>query len=154
MRRYPVAMRILANPVAGYIGAVLGVIALASFALFDLRGTTAKTQRHWDAEIDRIISQQQEKKRDMDMAIFAWSEIPEPESDASPQILALPSGSAEYQAVSDETDSQRVQNHSSKKYSRRGDRRRHHDFVTDLVTLPKVAATAAATTTTTLLRLR
>ena len=77
-------MRSLANPVVGYVGAVLGVIAIASIAVFTLHGMAAKAHRHWDADIDRIIAQQQAKKLDT----VAQAEIPN-FNDAGPQVTAL-----------------------------------------------------------------
>jgi hypothetical protein len=146
-------MRILVKPVVGYVAAVLGVIVIASIAVFNLRGSMAKTQRHWDADIDRIITQIQDKRRDMDAAALAWSEIQEPESDAGPQIPSFPQ-SVEHVAVHEETAPQKAQNPGGKKYSRRADQRRQSDIATSLVTLPKLAVSAAGTTTTSLFGLR
>ena len=147
-------MRSLANPVVGYVGAVLGVIAIASVAVFTLHGTAAKAHRHWDADIDRIIAQQQAKK--LDTAIPARTDIPG--NDARPQIATLTRSSVEDDedepALSnEETKSKKLQNPSGKKYNRRAERPRQHYIPPAFATVPKFAATAAATTTV-LLRLR
>ncbi len=47
----------------GYVALVLVVLATATAAVFNLYEMTAKPARAWDADIDRIIAQQQEKKR-------------------------------------------------------------------------------------------
>jgi hypothetical protein len=148
-------MRSLANPVVGYVGAVLGVIAIASIAVFNLHGMAAKAHRHWDADIDRIIAQQQAKKLDT----VAQAEIPN-FSDAGPRVTALTRDAIE----DDEDDlassneegvkSKKVQNPGSKKNSRRAERQREHYVPAAFLTLPKFAASAAATTTTTLLKPR
>ncbi|HET7678522.1 MAG TPA: hypothetical protein VFK79_00125 [Xanthobacteraceae bacterium] len=146
----------MANPAVGYVGAVLGVIAIASIAVFNLHGMAAKAHRHWDADIDRIIAQQQAKK--LDTATLARAEIPD-DGDTRPQIAALTRDAIEEDEdelafSSEEAKSKKAQNPSSKKYSRRAERRRQHYMPAAFLTLPKFAATAAATTTTTLLRLR
>ena len=170
-------MRILTNPVAGYVGAVLGVIAVASFAVFNLHGMAATAHRHWDADIDRIIAQQLAKKQDAAQdaamaAAFAPVAIAEGEkSDVRPTAAAFTSDSLDQDedpvtqakgavtknddAGKDEAGShpRKAHNQNGKKAHRRADRRRQHYIPAVLATLPKFAATAAATTTT-LLRLR
>jgi hypothetical protein len=148
-------MRSSNSPVVGYVSAVLGVIAIASVAVFTLHGMAAKAHRHWDADIDRIIAQQQAKK--LDTAVHARAEIPD-DSNARPRIAALTRGAIEEDedelAFSNEdAKSKKLQNPGGKKYSRRADRRRQHYIPTAFVTMPKFAATAAANTTV-LLRLR
>lgn len=152
-------MRTLANPVAGYVGAVLGVIAVASVAVFNLQGTAAKTQRHWDAEIDLIIARQQAKKQDMDTAVVsAHAEIPDEESDAGPQFAVFATGSIQEDEdepafTNEGAAAQKVQNQIGKSHGWRGDERRKRHISSALATVPKFAAAAAAATTT-LLRLR
>jgi hypothetical protein len=148
-------MRSSTSPVVGYISAVLGVIAIASVALFTLHGMAAKAHRHWDANIDRIIAQQQAKK--LDTAVLARAGIPD-NSNARPQIAALTRGAIEEDEdelafSNEEAESKKLQNPSGKKYSRRADRRRQHYIPAGFATVPKFAATAAANTTI-LLRLR
>jgi hypothetical protein len=150
-------MRSLANPVVGYVGAVLGVIAIASIAVFNLHGMAAKAHRHWDADIDRIIAQQQAKK--LDTVVLARADIPNV-SDAGPWVAALTRDAIE----DDEDDlaftneegvkSKKLQNPGSKKNSRRAERQHQHYIPAAFLTLPKFAASAAATTTTTLLKPR
>jgi hypothetical protein len=135
---------------------VLGVIAIASIAVFNLHGMAAKAHRHWDADIDRIIAQQQAKK--LDTTALARAEIPE-DSDTRPRIAALTRDAIEEDEdelafSNEEAKSKKAQNPTSKKYSRRAERRHQHYMPAAFLTLPKFAATAAATTTTTLLRLR
>ena len=147
-------MRSLANPVVGYIGAVLGVIAIASVAVFTLHGMAAKAHRHWDADIDRIIARQQAKK--LDPASLARTEIPD--NDARPRTATLTRSAGEDDddepALSNqEAKSKKLQNPSGKKNNRRTERRREHYIPPAFATVPKFAATAAATTTV-LLRVR
>jgi len=144
-----------ANPVVGYVGAVLGVIAIASVAVFTLHGMAAKAHRHWDADIHRIIAQQQAKK--LDTASPARTEIPD--NNARPQIATLTRGAVEDDEDEDElafsteeAKSKKLQNPSGKKNNRRTERRQHY-IPPAFATVPKFAATAAATTTV-LLRLR
>jgi hypothetical protein len=149
-------MSTLAKPVVGYVGAVLGVISIASFAVFNLQGMTAKAHRHWDADIDRIIARQQAKK--YGMVALARTETPGVRSDVAPQIAALTTEPREEEddddAVSnDGIGTQKVQSQAGKKASRRTERRQQHYIPAAFATLPKFAGTAA-TTTTTLLRLR
>jgi hypothetical protein len=147
-------MRSLANPVVGYVSAVLGVIAIASVAVVTLHGMAAKAHRHWDADIDRIIAQQQAKK--LDTAIPARTDIP---NDARPQIATLTRGAVEdddedeLAFSTEEAKSKKLQNPSGKKYSRRAERRSQHYIPAAFATVPKFAASAAATTTV-LLRVR
>jgi len=139
----------------GYVGAVLGVIAIASIAVFNLHGMAAKAHRHWDADIDRIIAQQQAKK--LDTVVLARAENPNV-SDAGPRVTALTRDAIEDDeddlafSNGEEVKSKKIQNAGSKKNSRRAERRQQHYIPTAFLTLPKFAATAAATTTTTLLR--
>ncbi len=134
------------TPVIGYVGAVLGVIAIASFAVFTLQGMAAKAHRHWDADIDRIIATQQGKK----MGALARPEIPD---DAGPQIATLTTGSIDDDdddpaLTNEESAQQKAQ--SGKKSGRRADKQQQqrHYIPAAFATLPKFAATAAATTTT------
>lgn len=148
-------MRSFANPVVGYVGAVLGVIAIASVSVFTLQGMVAKAHRHWDADIDRIIARQQAKK--LDTAVLARAEISD-DSAARPQIATLARSAIEDDEdelafSNEEATSKKLQNPSGKKYSRRVERRRQHYIPAAFATVPKFAATAAATTTI-LLRLR
>jgi hypothetical protein len=143
------------SPVVRYVSAVLGVMAIASVAVFTLHGMAAKAHRHWDADIDRIIAQQQAKK--LDMAVLARAEIPD-ESNVRPQLAALTRGAIEEDEdelafSNEEAKSKKLQNPGGKKYSRRADRRRQHYAPAAFATVPKFAATAAANTTI-LLRLR
>ena len=147
-------MRSLANPAVGYVGAVLGVIAMASVAVFTLHGMAAKAHRHWDADIDRIIAQQQAKK--LDIASPARTETPD--NNAKPQIATFTRSSGEddeYEAAlsNEGAKSKKPQNPSGKKYNRRTERQRQHYIPPAFATVPKFAATAAATTTV-LLRVR
>jgi hypothetical protein len=144
----------LKTPLVGYVGAVLGVIAIASIAVFNLQGMAAKAHRHWDADIDRIIATQQEKKQALDVAL-ARGDIPGVASGAGPQVTT---GSIDDDdddpAVTNESTQQKPQ--SGKKSGRRTDnkQRQQHYVPAAFLTLPKFAATAAAATTTALLRLR
>ena len=149
-------MSTLAKPVVGYVGAVLGVISIASLAVFNLQGMTAKAHRHWDADIDRIIARQQAKKHGM--VALARTETPGVRSDVGTQIAALTTEPLEEEdeeaAVgNDGIRTQKVQSRAGKKSSRRTERRQQHYIPAAFATLPKFAATAA-TTTTILLRVR
>src|SRR6476619_7054423 len=133
-------------------------MAVASLAVFNLQGMTAKAYRHWDADIDRIIARQQAKKQGM--VALARVETPGVESDAGPQIVALTRESVEEDeeaAVSDDgIGTRKAPSQAAKKYSRRTERRppqQQHYIPTAFATLPKFA-TSTATTTTTLFRLR
>jgi hypothetical protein len=142
-------MRSLANPVVGYVGAVLGVMAMASVAVFTLHGMAAKAHRHWDADIDRIIAQQQAKK--LDTAVLARAEIPD-DDDARPQIAALTRGAIdkdeeELAFSNQQANSKKLQNSGGKKSSQRTDRRRQHYIPAAFATVPKFAISAAASTT-------
>jgi hypothetical protein len=145
-------MSILAKPVVGYLGAVLGVISIASFAVFNLQGMAAKAHRHWDADIDWIIARQQAKKHGM--VALARSETAGVQSDVGPQIAALarePLDEEDEEALGkDESGVAKLQNQSVKKSSRRPERRQQHYIPAAFATLPKFATTAA----TTVLRLR
>ena len=147
-------MRSLANPVVGYVSAVLGVIAITSVAVFTMHGMSAKAHRHWDADIDRIIAQQQAKKLE---AVLARAAIPD-DSDARPQIAALTRAAIEENEdelafSNEEAKSKKLQSPGGKKYSRRADRPHQHYIPAPFATVSKFAATAAASTTI-LLRLR
>jgi len=148
-------MSILAKPVVGYLAAVLGVISIASFAVFNLQGMAAKAQRHWDADIDRIIARQQAKKHGM--VALARRETSGVQSDVGPQIAVLtrgPSSEEDEEALSkDESGVAKLQSQSAKKSSRRPERRQQHYIPAAFAALPKFAA-PAATTATTVLRLR
>jgi len=140
--------------IVGYIAAVLGVIAIASIAVFDVRGMAAKTHRHWDADVDRIVAHQQVRKH---LIALASAEVPGVQSDAGPQIAGLTVEALEAEedeaVVGSESGSQKLQNRSGKKYSRRADRRRQHQVAPPAnATLPKLAAVALAPLT--LFRLR
>ena len=148
-------MRSLASPVVGYVGAVLGVIAVASVAVFTLHGMAAKEHRHWDADIDRIIARQQAKKPDT--AVLARAKIPD-DIGARPQIATLTRSAIEGDQdglafSTEEAKSKKLQNPSGKKYSRRAERRRQHYIPAAFAIVPKFAATAAANTIV-LLRVR
>jgi hypothetical protein len=139
--------------VIGYVAAVLGVIAIASVAVFDMRGMAAKTHRHWDADIDRIVAHQQIKRH---LIALASAETPDVQSDAGPPIAGLTTEPLEAEeneaAVGNESGSQKVQNRNGKKYSRRADRRRQAQGAPANATLPNLAAVALAPIT--LFRLR
>jgi hypothetical protein len=146
-------MSTLTKPVVGYLGAVLGVISIASFAVFNLQGMAAKAQRHWDADIDRIIARQQAKKHGM--VALARADIPGVQNDAGPQIAALTrepleedNDEAAVSAVSsDGIGTQKVQSQVGKKSSRRPERRQQHYIPAAFATLPKFATAAMITTT-------
>jgi hypothetical protein len=143
----------LKTPLVGYVGAVLGVIAIASIAVFTLQGMAAKAHRHWDADIDRIIATQQEKKQAIDVAL-ARGGAPGVVRRAGPQIATLTTGSIDdddddLALTNEEAAQQKAQ--SAKKSGRRGDKQQQqqrHYIPAAFATLPKFAATAAATTTT------
>jgi hypothetical protein len=147
-------MRNLAAPVVGYVATVLAVIGIASAGVFNLTGMTAKAQRGWDADIDRIVARQQERKRLVELASIERIGPPvRIAARAEPEVAtALPTGSIEdVEADPRDTGPQKVQNQGTKKPGRRGERRREHFIPAAFVTLPKFAATTAAST---LLRLR
>jgi hypothetical protein len=150
-------MSTLTRPVVGYVGAVLGVISIASFAVFNLQAMAAKGQRHWDADIDRIIARQQAKKHGM--IALARAETPGVQNDAGPQFAALTTepleednDEAAVSAVSavsnDGIGPQKVQSQVGKKSTRRPERRQQHYIPAAFATLPKFATTAAMITTT------
>ncbi|MEA2984920.1 MAG: hypothetical protein QOD94_1174 [Alphaproteobacteria bacterium] len=149
-------MRSFASPVVGYVSAVLGVIAIASVAVFTMHGVAAKAHRHWDADIDRIIAQQQAKKLDTEATVRAEASD---DGDARPQTATLTRGAAEDDDEDDlafsteEAKSKKLQNPGSKKNGRRTERRSQHYIPAAFATVPKFAASAAATSTV-LLRLR
>jgi hypothetical protein len=137
--------------IIGYVAAVLGVIAIASVAVFDMRGMAAKAHRHWDADIDRIVAHQQVKRQ---LIALASAESPDVQSDAGPQIAGLTIEPIEAEddvaPVGNDSGSQKVQNRSGKKYGRRADRRRQ--VAPANATLSNLAAVALAPIT--LFRLR
>ena len=141
-------MRSLANPVVSYVGAVLGVLAIASVAVFTLHAMAAKAHRHWDADIDRIIAQQQAKK--LRTAGLARAEVTD--GDARPQIAAVTRAALEEDEddlafSNEEANSKKLQNSGGKKSSQRTDRRRQHYIPAAFATVPKFAISAAASTT-------
>jgi hypothetical protein len=152
-------MSTLGKPVVGYVGAVLGVIAVASLAVFNLQGLAAKSHRHWDADIDRIIARQQAKKQGL--VALARAETPGVVSDVGPQIAAL----AREPLLEDDKEAAlgnegiapaKAQMHATKKSSRRANRQpqQQHYVPTAFAMLPIFTTPATATTTTTLFRLR
>jgi len=150
-------MSILAKPVVGYVGAVFGVMAVASVAVFNLQGMAAKAHRHWDADIDRIIARQQAKKQGM--IALARVETPGVASDAGPQIAAfarvpLEQDDEEPAVSNDGIGTAKAPAQAAKKSSRRAERRppqQQHYIPAAFANLPKLATTTA---TTTLFRLR
>jgi hypothetical protein len=143
-------MRTIANmtySAFSYTGAVVGVIAVASVAAFNLQGVAAKTQRHWDADVDRIVAKQQEKKR---MAEWASAGQTDPRSVAGEDIetAALATGSVDGGSILDTFDvigPKKVQAQPTKKNYRQAERRTRHFIPTAFVTLPKFAASTTAT---------
>jgi hypothetical protein len=145
-------------PVLCYVGAVLGVIAVASLAAFQLQGISARAHRHWDADIDRIIAQQLEKKREAEVAMLARAGDDGREDE--PQVAAFTTRAAlddeDDDADAEQSRPRKNPSHGERKSSRRGGGERkgqQHFIPSAFATLPKFAASAAATTTT-LLRLR
>jgi hypothetical protein len=139
-------MRTLATPAVGYVSAVFGVIAVAYLAVFNLQGMAAKAQRHWDAEIDRIIAKQQEKKRLLESTAPGQVD-PKSVPNAEPSATTLTTGSVVLESVDtiDAVGPQKVRNQIGKRHGRRAERSQHF-LPTAFVTLPKFAANAAATT--------
>ena len=136
---------------------VLAVLGVATGAVINLHEMTAKPTRDWDAEIDRIIAQQQEKKR---LAALASPAPPsEPAklaaADAESQTAAEATTGA-FEAQDSEAREQAAEKkaqtaaQSSKRPGRRN-ARRDHFLPAAFAHLPKFAATTAAST---LLRLR
>jgi hypothetical protein len=133
----------LASPLTGYVGTVLGVIAIASLASFSLQNMSAKAQRHWDADIDRIIAKQQEKKRGTDVASLEPIGISTDVADESASVSAVSTGS-----ISKTEQAMSRKSGNGRRAARRSDRRHQHYVPTAFAALPKFAVTA----TTTLLR--
>lgn len=146
-----------------YVGAVLGVIAVASLAVFNLRGMAAKAHRHWDADIDRIIARQQEKRQDLLLAALARADIPDMTNGSGREIAAISRNEAiaAPETTPDEiavfskpaATGPKAEVQDGQKTTQRSERRRQHFIPRAFATLPKFAATATATSTT-LLRLR
>jgi hypothetical protein len=136
------------------VATVLAVIGIAAAGVVNLYGMTAKAHRDWDADIDRIIARQQEKKRLVEMASLERGDLPGArlDVDAEPAVAAaLTTGSFEdSDAEPQEQVNQKTQTSAGKKTSRRVARRGDHFVPAAFVTLPKFAAAA----TSTLLRLR
>jgi hypothetical protein len=143
-----------ATPAIGYLSTVIGVIAIASLSVLTLQGMTAKAQRHWDADIDRIVAKQQAKKPGIVLASLARTDTTGSTSDVAPGIMTVTTGPAsedESRVRNGDTTKPKMQNQNGKKYNRRADKWRQHYVPAAFVTLPKFAATVA---TTTLLRPR
>ncbi len=137
----------IANSAFGYTGAVVGVIAVASVAAFNLQGVTAKAQRHWDADVDRIVAKQQEKKRLVEWAAFGQAD-PRGVRDDGIETAVLTTSSVDAGSLLDTFDvigPQKAQAQSAKKITHRTERRPQHFIPTAFVTLPKFAASATAT---------
>jgi hypothetical protein len=147
-------MRAISPPVVGYVATVLAVIAVASVAVFELNGMTAKAHREWDAEIDLIIAKQQEKKRLAEMA--AAKRIDQEAlaaQDAGKTVAALTTDSADEDGTQSRGPGglQRAHSQGGKKSGRRVTQRGQQFIPAAIVTtLPKFAVA----TTSTLLRLR
>lgn len=145
-----------------YVGAVIGVMAVASLAIFNLRGMAAKAHKHWDADIDRIIARQQEKKQDLVLAALARADSPEIAGDAGREIAAISRDELIVEAENDPDEiavlgkqaaRQKSEASADQKTSRHVVRYRQHFIPRAFATLPRFASTATATTTT-LFRLR
>lgn len=142
----------VASPVVGYMATVLAVIAIALAGVVNLYGMTAKARHSWDADIDRIIAKQQEKKRLVELAALDHTDPARGASDTEPPAAELSTAST----VEEDIDSQsqatplKAQSQNGKRRGRRVAQRGQHFIPTAFVTLPKFAAA----TTSTLLRLR
>jgi hypothetical protein len=144
-------MRRLADPVVGYVSAVVAILALATLAGLHLRGSMTRSHRHWDASIGRVIAQQQEKRLEMEIAAVPTpSELTSEAVDAALAIPELTTGQTEKAILNDheESRSQKVQNESRRKSGRRADRKQQPPA--SVITLPQLAVTA----TTALIPLR
>jgi hypothetical protein len=150
-------MRNAAPPVVNYVATVLAVIVTAGVAAFALNGMTAKAHRSWDADIDRIIAQQQEKKR-----LIEAAERVEPRlvySKSQPDIAAdIISGpldeddelfEAREPSQPQKAQSQNAQARSGKKSAKRAAKRKQY-VPAAFVTFPRFAVVP----TSTILRLR
>ena len=152
---------VFANSMVGYVGAVLGVIGIASLAFFNLQAMAAKAHRHWDADIERIIATQQVKKQSLELATLARTDRSALTEGSGPRIAALTTGARDDQGFAFSTETtglgagsvQRPKTPGAKRSGKRTDRKRQHFIPAAFATLPKFASTAAATTTT-LFRLR
>lgn len=146
-------MRTEPAPVVGYVATVLAVIAIASIAVFNLDGMTAKTHRSWDADIDRIIARQQEKKKQVELAALDRTAPASVASDAEARAAELTTGSIAEENLDNQyqTSPQKAQNQNAKRTGRRVASGGKHFIPAAFITLPKFAATTA---TSTLLRLR
>lgn len=134
---------------------VLAVLAAAGAAVFNLYDMTAKPNRDWDAEIDRIVAQHQEKRRQM--ASSPQTEPVEPVTLASAATVANADEAAaskdEEANVRDAVAEKKAQTaaQTSKKPGRRNARGGPQFVPAAFVNLPKFAAASAASA---LLRLR
>jgi hypothetical protein len=145
-----------ATPAMGYLSAVIGVIAIASLSILTLHGMSAKAQRHWDADIDRIVAKQQAKKRGIVVASLARTETTgSANSSQSARVVAPgnttiaagPMSKDESTVRNEDTLQPKIQNPSGRKYNRRADgRRQQHYLPAVFISLPKFATTTVATT--------
>jgi hypothetical protein len=113
---------------------------------------TAKAHRSWDADIDRIIAKQQEKRRLVELAALGQTDPDRVANDAQPPAAELSAASAVEEENDDQAQAapQRTQTQNGKRPGRRVAQRGKHFIPEAFVTLPKFAAA----TTSTLLRLR
>jgi peptidoglycan hydrolase CwlO-like protein len=132
----------------GYFAMVLAVLGIATVAVFDLYASSAKANRDLDAEIDRIIAQQQQKKRLAALAAQPEATGPVTLTAASGAELARAeelSGSLDENDVArEEAAEKKAQTaaQTSKRPGRRG--RRDHFLPAAFTNLPKFAATTAS----------
>lgn len=142
-------MQYLTAPVA-YVFMVLAVLGTATAAVFNLYEMTAQPTRDWDAEIDRIVAQQQEKKR---LALAPQSERSEPTRPA--ESRALLTADAEETTASIRPDDERAREplaekkaqaaaQTGKKPARRTARGGQRFVPAAFTNLPKFAAATAA----------
>ena len=135
-------MRIVSASV-GYVLTVLAVIAIASLAVFQLYGASAKQGRDLDAEIDRIVAQYHEKKR-----LVALTERETPPQ--VPPMAAVTTASAatddDVEARDQAAQKQIITAQSTKKLGRRANRRTEQFLPAAFASLPKFAASTAAST--------
>jgi hypothetical protein len=113
---------------------------------------TAKAHRSWDADIDRIIARQQERKKRVELAALSQTAPASVANDAEPQGAELTTGSAIEMELENlyQAGPQKAQGQNGKRAGRRVARRGQHFIPAAFVTLPKFAAS----TTSTFLRLR
>jgi hypothetical protein len=147
------------RPVVTYVATVLAVIGTATMAAFSLNAMTAKAHRSWDADIDRIIAQQQEKKRLMEMAAVERMESRVVFTKSQPAIAAdVISGPLdeddELFETRESSEPQKAQSQntpapSGKKSAKRAAKRKQY-VPAAFVTFPRFAVV----TTSTILRLR